>query len=651
MATSAGISRYKIDSDDWEHLTREDGLLEDQASSLAFKNDGTLIVGTQCHGLAIFNRTIKGEYRHSKNIVAPDRFGQGNISPVPLTPRGIGLPSNLINDIIVTKNIEAETIWIATNAGLVKSNDTFTKLEYWRGKDYVDKVRGLYGGAPKDWQPAPKEIMDQILPEDYLTCLAEDEQGVIWIGTRQNGFYIADPKTGKKAYGNQKGIGLPDNFVTKILILGNGDYLIGSYGGGIVKPIKPYKLVDRKPLKTRFNKDKLFSVAQNNFPKLPSKIKPPTIDELKTMQTKLERLKTPLPKIYAAYYGEDWKTQGDWVGHYGRQYAILCAGNAPFDHPVSVSADFFQIYKFIGPHHRKGDILRNWVHWLKTKDTRSTYNPLVGYRRQSEWDDHGETYPLTQDGPDLWFHLKIVNAGSYKISLYFFNKDGHVGHNRIRDYQIEIYPTSISPTVTSEWKKMSIYAENETKKIKPLVKSRVCDFWGGVHKSFVLTGNNSYLVKIDRNYTYNTIISLVAIDRLIGPPTIHDSIGLPWLCRTPYQPPKLPENYVVEESKLTAELWKLIDTQWFKLKNVEAHRKMRLALYRTANKNYKLGTNEAILSESLAWRLCLWNNKMRNEFNITMAKGWELVKKNYPDYIRNLEYKRENDPFFKNWQR
>ncbi|MDR2642850.1 MAG: hypothetical protein LBC74_08645 [Planctomycetaceae bacterium] len=49
-------------------------------------------------------------------------------------------------------------------------------------------------------------------------------------------------------------------------------------------PVKPFKLVDRKPLKTRFNKDKIFSVAQNDFPKLPSTIKPPTIDKLKLMQ-------------------------------------------------------------------------------------------------------------------------------------------------------------------------------------------------------------------------------------------------------------------------------------------------------------------------------------------------------------------------------
>jgi hypothetical protein len=87
------------------------------------------------------------------------------------------------------------------------------------------------------------------------------------------------------------------------------------------------------------------------------------------------------------------------------------------------------------------------------------------------------------------------------------------------------------------------------------------------------------------------------------------------------------------------------------LKNVESQRRIRLAICRLAIKNYNSGKNETILAESLAWRLCLWNNKMRNEFNITMAKGWELVKKNNPDYIRKLEYKRENDPFFKNWQR
>ena len=58
IATSGGISRHKIVSDEWEHFTREDGLLEDQVSSITFDRVGNLFAGTQCHGLAIFKRDI-----------------------------------------------------------------------------------------------------------------------------------------------------------------------------------------------------------------------------------------------------------------------------------------------------------------------------------------------------------------------------------------------------------------------------------------------------------------------------------------------------------------------------------------------------------------------------------------------------------------
>ncbi|MDR2170924.1 MAG: hypothetical protein LBP59_12345, partial [Planctomycetaceae bacterium] len=628
MATSAGISRYKIDSDDWEHLTREDGLLEDQASALAFKNDGTLIVGTQCHGLAIFNRTIKGEYRHSKNIVAPDRFGQGNISPVPLTPRGIGLPSNLINDIIVTKNIEAETIWIATNAGLVKSNDTFTKLEYWRGKDYVDKVKGLYGGSPKDWKPAPKEVMDQILPEDYLTCLAENEQGVIWIGTRQNGFYIADPKTGKKAYGNQKGIGLPDNFVTKILILDNGDYLIGSYGGGIVKPIKPYKLVDRQPAATKFNKDKIISVAQNNFPNLPSKIKPPTLEELKEMQMKLAGLNTPLPKIYAAYLGEDWKTRGDWMGRAFRDWAVMCAAVSPYDQHINFSDRYYSVHDFIGPNYKGNDVIRRWIHWMKSDDPRVLWNPYLGYRRQAEWDDHGEAYSWSMDGPDLWYMVEIKREGIFRIGMYFFNKDGHVGSNRMRDYTIEVYPASNAWTKNieinqfpHEWKKFAQQAETQVRKMQPLAKGRVNVFWGGVHKYFVVSGAGNYFVKIDRNYGFNTILSSVMVDRLQGKPTWDEQNGVPILAPIRYDPPQLPESFDNRESRQIMLLWKTLDKNYNKKTNIEKQRKARIAAYVAATRNAELlsgGENEKQLAHSLKWRLNQWDDKQRKEWNETV---------------------------------
>ncbi|MGL4942669.1 MAG: ligand-binding sensor domain-containing protein, partial [Thermoguttaceae bacterium] len=192
IATSAGITRYKLDADSWEHFTREDGLLEDQASSLAFTNDGTLIVGTQCHGLAIFTRNKNGAYSHAKNITAPERFGPNNCSPVPLVPFGDGLPTNQINQVLVASD---GVIWIATPTGLVRANDKLTQMQFARGIDYADKVRGLYGGAPKDWQECPPEVRTQLLPEDYITCLAEDASGAIWLGTRQRGFVAIDPQT------------------------------------------------------------------------------------------------------------------------------------------------------------------------------------------------------------------------------------------------------------------------------------------------------------------------------------------------------------------------------------------------------------------------------------------------------------------------
>jgi hypothetical protein len=637
LATSAGITRYKVDADEWEHFTREDGLLEDQASALAFKNDGTLIVGTQCHGLAIFNRNTKGEYKHSKNIVAPDRFGPNNCSPVPLIPMGAGLPSNLINDILVTKNSDVETIWIATNAGLVKANDSLKQLEYWRGKDYADKVRGLYGGAPKDWKEAPKEIMNQLLSEDHLTCLDEDDQGVVWIGTRQNGTMVADPQTGKKSLGDQKAMGYPDNLVTKVLNLGGGDYFVGFYGGGVVKSIKPYKLVDRKPAKTKFNKGKIFSVAQNDFSKLPSPIKPPTMEELKAMQLKLDRLRKPLPKVYAAYYGEDWKTQGDWMGRAFRDWAVMCAVVSPFDHYIMSSDNYYSVHEFIGPNYQKNDVIRRWIHWMESKDQRVLWNPFFAIRRQAEWEDHGESYPWSLDGPDLWYHLDIKNEGVFRVGMYFFNKDGHHSHNRARDYMIEIYsaPRSWSHFgIEDSLKQMNIWrdfaklAESQVTRMSPLAKSRVREFWGGTHKYFIVKGPGKYFVKIDRNYSFNTILSAVMVDRLRGKPTRDESEGVPFLYSVDYSPPPFPASFERREPRQVKLLWQSLDNCYDKKDGMEHQRKGRIAAYVAASHDAESSDTESRdtekqLAYAIKWRLNQWDEKQRKEWRETVQRAWQ----------------------------
>ncbi|MDR2644167.1 MAG: hypothetical protein LBC74_15400 [Planctomycetaceae bacterium] len=513
MATSAGITRYKIDTDQWEHFTRENGLLEDQVSALAFKFDGTLIVGTQCHGLSIFTRNSNGNYRHSKNIFLPDRFGLDNRSPVPLTPTGIDLPSNLINDIIVTKNLNEQTIWIATCAGLVKANENLTKLEYWRGKDYADKVHGLYGGAPKDFKQVPKEIMNRLLPEDYLTCLAEDDQGVIWIGTRQNGFVIADQKTGLQA--SSVRMNLPDNFVTKILMFNEGNYWVGSYGSGIIKPIKPFKLLDRKPLKTKFNKDKIFSVAQNDFPKLPSKIKPPTTEELRAMFYKLKRklVDTKPPAILVL--NDDWRTKGDWIDRHGSYSTVLCAMNGGGLNSYSgYFANNVQFASGIGRNFKaKKDSLRHWIHWLESDDRRVLQYADHGGRRQASWDDHKEVYPITIDGPHIYITCQLP-VGRHLVSFYFFNKDGHDGKNRLRDFILSAKILKLTDEFFNKLMTEEAYVEPLFLQAPKGEQTRIKDFWGGVYKRFYVdVKKNEYAVfKIDSNYSFCTIVSGVFVD-------------------------------------------------------------------------------------------------------------------------------------------
>jgi hypothetical protein len=419
---------------------------------------------------------------------------------------------------------------------------------------------------------------------------------------------------------------LYDNFVTKILILGGGYYLTGSYGGGIAKPVNPYKLLDRKP-KSQRNKPKIFSVAQNNFPKLPSKIKPPTIEELNLMQTKLEKLIRPLPKVYAAYLGEDWKTQGDWVGRTFRDWAVMCAAVSPFDRDISFSDNYYEVHDFIGPNADKSDSIRAWVHWLKTDNPKALWDPFVGYRRQAEWDDHGEAYPLFRDGPDIWYQLDVKHTGVFKIGMYFFNKDGHHGMNRLRDYIVEVYPSE-----NHQWQNYIVsrqifarIAESQVTKLKPLLRCRINNFWGGVHKQFVINGPAKYFVKIDRNYSFNTIISAVTIDRLHGKPTWDESLGIPFLAQYPYEPPEIPKCFENNLARRAVILWSQLDGSYDKLGNIEKQRESRIVALRGALSVVHDGVEEEKLARSLKWRLNFWDKEQREEWQLAMKHAWQKL--------------------------
>jgi hypothetical protein len=172
----------------------------------------------------------------------------------------------------------------------------------------------------------------------------------------------------------------------------------------------------------------------------------------------------------------------------------------------------------IGENAPKGDSLRYWVHWLHTKDKRSLEMPTIYHqsrikkglttsdmtRRQSEWDDHGEEYPMTKEGPNLYSSIRVP-AGLFYLSLYNTNKDGHSPNERFRDYLVSIRQRPDNLPLNN------IEGFNTWPK---LAACRMRDFWGGVYHRFLVRGPIDLTVEIHRNNSFNTILAGVFLDEV-----------------------------------------------------------------------------------------------------------------------------------------
>ncbi|MDR1479613.1 MAG: hypothetical protein LBJ00_11800 [Planctomycetaceae bacterium] len=93
---------------------------------------------------------------------------------------------------------------------------------------------------------------------------------------------------------------MQDNFVTKIQTIKDCNFFVGTYGGGLAKSTKPFNIMSRKP-KPPTDKIKKYSVLKDDGRLFLACTQPPTLDELRTMYSKLNNLKTPLPEKYAIY--------------------------------------------------------------------------------------------------------------------------------------------------------------------------------------------------------------------------------------------------------------------------------------------------------------------------------------------------------------
>jgi sugar lactone lactonase YvrE len=373
LATSAGLTRYSLSKDAWQHYTKADGLPEEQANAIAFDDQGNIFVGTQCYGIA--TARTRDDYNKWTVISGADTPS--------LIPMGKGLPSNQINALLVSRN---GTILAGTSSGLAWSTNGGKIWEYVRGRDYAAKVRSRLGGAPRGWTEAPAQVLERLLPEDYVTCLAEDDAGSILVGFRREGVLSLNLKTKRFLHKDtNKGTGLPEDYVFAVLPLPKTTPLIGSYGGGLFRRSPQKKVDSEKP-----------SGPEEQSPALP---KPALAPKEYSLPVATGKGGAPSKEPIVISLADDWTTQGDFFGkseysdyRYGEGLAHLCAFASPFDSEWGRRPTAFQCWGRTGSNGRKGEALRHWVHWRNTNNRRALKNPFAPGRCQAEWDDHKEEY-------------------------------------------------------------------------------------------------------------------------------------------------------------------------------------------------------------------------------------------------------------------
>ena len=619
LATSLGLTRYSLAKDTWRTYTRADGLVSDQLKAIAFDKAGTLFVGTGCDGL-IKSARVNDDYPRWQVIAGA--------AAMPHTPTGKGLPTNQINDVLVTRD---GTLWVATTTGLARSADGGATFTFTRGQNWEAKVNGLFKGPAPVWNVDNDKVW---LAEDYVTCLREDAAGLLWLGFRKKSYQALDPKTELVVHSQQIDGFLVNAYVDAILPMGGEVTILGLYGQDAKNPRaaaanQPARLGDEigengtQVLAAHVSKPTTApELAKDaDCPPLPGQAKPPADAELAAMAKRVKAVAATSEDVdeFAEFLSDDWATRGDWVGRYGRELAVLCAMASPADHAFG-SEPGFRVTKRQGPQPGQAEGVRHWIECLKCDDPRALYSPKAAPRRIAEWNDGGYATPTFNEGPDLWVRV-TVPKGTFRVSLYELNYNGQVGQSRLRDELIEVrfYIDDI---------------EQAHRESPVLARSRVWGFYGGVYKRFIVKGPADYHVRISRNHGSMADLSGVFIDRLTGGegnPALARA-GLSWLGGTPYNPPAAKDL----PAEPWADLWRALD---------EAQASPDAAPFQTA---YRIMALRAALAKNataaaqghMRWRIPIWTAADREEFDKVMADAWAAMLKANPELKRD----RPNSP-------
>ena len=482
-----------------------------------------------------------------------------------------------------------------------------------RGQDWEDNVKG------RILQPQSIDVEvvdDELLQQDWTTKLSEDKFGLLWVGHPRKGYEVRDPETLRTTFVNSPTplVEGDEDYVRAIIDAPGYGSVVGRYGGDVGGISSLGKSLASNPTL-------LFAPGEaDEFAELPSPAAPPNVAQLDAMRARLATIVKPLEPGDGVYLGEDWQTQGDWVGRYGRGHATLSGmeggSSQEFERlPQNGNDHVFNALPgydvSVAPGARNTYGMVSWISWTRTDNPRALFSPLLGFRRQSEWNDYGnelDVYPWSFEGPDLWVTV-TVPAGVHRASLHFFNKDGQSGQNRYRDFPIEL--------------KNTLPNQKQMNAAPTLARARVSDFWGGVYQQFALCGPAKFSFKVRRNHSFGVTLNAVFLDPLAAPDASTTAKPLSWMHGVAYGAPVIDEAEIAQSEdaatvQAARELWAELDrVQWDK-SGSGVQWPMRLGALRAAQ---SAGAPASLLA-NWRWQMDIWSEADRADWNETMARAF-----------------------------
>jgi RNA polymerase sigma factor (sigma-70 family) len=508
MATSAGLTRYADATDTWTAVTRADGLPSDLARSIAFDPKGNVYVGFEADGVAMADAA--DSYGHWRQVTAPFRP-----DPKTAAATGVGLPSGYVNDVMVAGD---GRVYVGTPNGLGWSDDRGASWRFVRGADWTAKAQMDALSTPPTWDnnkpvlPVPTPPRPPrggaVLAEDYVEALGETPAGDLMVGYRRLGFDVFQRSTdGSLAEIHNRPTATSADCIRALPRAGNGYPCVGSFITGKMRLV---------PTAAGTNVQVATVIASTDTPPLPSGARPAYLDPLNAAL----RLAAAVPPGLSPDAGpaviplaDDWRTQGRWIGRYGRYWCVLPAIDPPTDYIWGPAPQPVAWSLGLGHSARSKDFNRYWTLEANT-DPRASELPPVLYDawvrnhiikpedryRTANRNDDGAHYPDAYDGPNLVYRLDVPD-GTFVLSAYAVNIDETPSNsNYRRDYGMIVRSAAgTAPTAAETGNGMGgTHLDEGT----VLAETRVFNFGTGVYKRFLVRGPASLVVELARHNSF-----------------------------------------------------------------------------------------------------------------------------------------------------